>query len=162
MLPTQGEIQFSEHAVLYDMLVPKDHVLRQINDLIDFGFVYRGRGCRPRLHSGCCQMALPRNHGNGFPRKGGFAGRVGTENAHRSTFRCNRGKSRNCVWCHRPPLLVVDVGGLPFVLGRFVAAGMAQNCIVCVRPYSSRKMRLYWFWQNLQNIAKMFIFASWT
>ena len=40
MLPTQGKIQFSEHAVLYDMLVPKNHVLRQINDLIDFSFVY--------------------------------------------------------------------------------------------------------------------------
>ena len=39
MLPTQGKIQFSEHAVLYDMLVPKNHVLRQINDLIDFSFV---------------------------------------------------------------------------------------------------------------------------
>ena len=40
MLPAQGKIQFSEHAVLYDMLVPKNHVLRQINDLIDFSFVY--------------------------------------------------------------------------------------------------------------------------
>ena len=40
MLPIQGEIQFSEHAVLYDKLVPKDHLLRQINDLIDFNFVY--------------------------------------------------------------------------------------------------------------------------
>ena len=40
MLPSQGKIQFSEHAVLYDMLVPKNHVLRQINDLIDFSFVY--------------------------------------------------------------------------------------------------------------------------
>ena len=40
MLPTQGEIQFSEHAVLYDKLVPKNHLLRQINDLIDFSFVY--------------------------------------------------------------------------------------------------------------------------
>lgn len=39
MLPAQGKIQFSEHAVLYDMLVPKNHVLRQINDLIDFSFV---------------------------------------------------------------------------------------------------------------------------
>ena len=39
MLPKQGKIQFSEHAVLYDMLVPKNHVLRQINDLIDFSFV---------------------------------------------------------------------------------------------------------------------------
>lgn len=40
MLPIQGEIQFSEHAVLYDKLVPKNHLLRQINDLIDFSFVY--------------------------------------------------------------------------------------------------------------------------
>ena len=40
MLPIQGEIQFSEHAVLYDKLVPKSHLLRQINDLIDFSFVY--------------------------------------------------------------------------------------------------------------------------
>ena len=40
MLPTRGVIQFSEHAVLYDKLVPKNHLLRQINDLIDFSFVY--------------------------------------------------------------------------------------------------------------------------
>ena len=40
MLPNQGTIQFSEHSVLYDMLIPKNHLLRQINDLIDFNFVY--------------------------------------------------------------------------------------------------------------------------
>ena len=40
MLPIQGEIQFSEHSVLYDKLVPKNHLLRQINELVDFGFVY--------------------------------------------------------------------------------------------------------------------------
>lgn len=40
MLPLQQEIQYSEHSVLYDKLVPKDHLLRQINDLIDFDFVY--------------------------------------------------------------------------------------------------------------------------
>ena len=40
MIPTQGKIQFSEHAVLYDKLVPQNHLLRQINDLIDFSFVY--------------------------------------------------------------------------------------------------------------------------
>ena len=41
MLPNQGTIQFSEHSVLYDMLIPKDHLLRKINDLIDFNFVYK-------------------------------------------------------------------------------------------------------------------------
>ena len=40
MLPTQGKIQFSEHAVLYDILIPKNHLLRQINELIDFSFIY--------------------------------------------------------------------------------------------------------------------------
>lgn len=40
MLPTQGKMQFSEHAVLYDMLIPKNHLLRQINELIDFSFIY--------------------------------------------------------------------------------------------------------------------------
>ena len=32
-------LQFSDHAVLYDMLSPQDHLLRKINDLIDFQFV---------------------------------------------------------------------------------------------------------------------------
>lgn len=41
MLPGQGKIQFSEHSVLYEMLIPKNHLLRQINDLIDFSFVYK-------------------------------------------------------------------------------------------------------------------------
>ena len=34
MLPNQGTIQFSEHSVLYDMLIPKNHLLRKINELI--------------------------------------------------------------------------------------------------------------------------------
>lgn len=41
MLPAQGIFQFSNHAVLYDMLIPKDHLLRQINELVDFEFVYK-------------------------------------------------------------------------------------------------------------------------
>lgn len=41
MLPVQGSFQFSDHAVLYDMLIPKDHLLRQINELVDFEFVYK-------------------------------------------------------------------------------------------------------------------------
>lgn len=41
MLPVQGAMQFSDHSVLYDLLIPKDHLLRKINDLIDFNFVYK-------------------------------------------------------------------------------------------------------------------------
>lgn len=40
MLPIRGEVQFSGHAVLYDKLVPKKHLLRQNNYLIGLSFVY--------------------------------------------------------------------------------------------------------------------------
>ena len=40
MLPSQGRIQFSEHSVLYEKLIPRNHLLRQINELVDFSFVY--------------------------------------------------------------------------------------------------------------------------
>lgn len=40
MLDIQGQIKFSEHAVLYDMLIPKDNKYRLIDELIDFSFIY--------------------------------------------------------------------------------------------------------------------------
>ena len=40
MLNTQQRIKFSEHAVLYDMLIPKDNKYRLIDELIDFSFIY--------------------------------------------------------------------------------------------------------------------------
>lgn len=40
MLNIQSKIQFSEHAVLYDMLIPKDHKFRRFLSLVDFSFVY--------------------------------------------------------------------------------------------------------------------------
>ena len=40
MLNQQQTIPLSIHSELYDLLIPKDHLLRQINDLIDFSFVY--------------------------------------------------------------------------------------------------------------------------
>ena len=40
MLNTQQTIKFSEHAVLYDMLIPKDNKYRLIDELIDFSFIY--------------------------------------------------------------------------------------------------------------------------
>jgi hypothetical protein len=40
MLNIQGEIKFSEYAVLYDMLIPKDNKYRLIDELIDFSFIY--------------------------------------------------------------------------------------------------------------------------
>ncbi|MBF2709299.1 IS1182 family transposase [Flavobacterium soyangense] len=40
MLVQQQTIDFSEHSSLYDLIVPKDNLLRKINDLIDFSFIY--------------------------------------------------------------------------------------------------------------------------
>ena len=40
MLVQQQKIQFSEHSSLYDLIVPKNNLLRKINELIDFSFIY--------------------------------------------------------------------------------------------------------------------------
>ena len=40
MLVQQQQIQFSEHSSLYDLIIPKDNLLRKINELIDFSFIY--------------------------------------------------------------------------------------------------------------------------
>ena len=40
MLVQQQTIQFSEHSSLYDLIVPEHNLLRKINDLVDFSFIY--------------------------------------------------------------------------------------------------------------------------
>ncbi|MFZ2284870.1 MAG: IS1182 family transposase [Lutibacter sp.] len=40
MLLRQNKIQFSDYGSLYDLIVPKANLLRKINELIDFSFVY--------------------------------------------------------------------------------------------------------------------------
>lgn len=40
MLTQQQSIPFTAFAGLYDIVVPKNHMLRQINELIDFSFIY--------------------------------------------------------------------------------------------------------------------------
>jgi len=40
MLLQQQKIQFSEFSRLYDVIVTKENLLRKINELIDFGFIY--------------------------------------------------------------------------------------------------------------------------
>lgn len=40
MIRDQKEIVFSKYKELYDIVVPKSHFLRQLNDLVDFSFVY--------------------------------------------------------------------------------------------------------------------------
>lgn len=40
MLVQQQKIQLSTYSSLYDLIVPKDNLLRKINELIDFTFIY--------------------------------------------------------------------------------------------------------------------------
>lgn len=40
MLVRQQTIRFSEHSTLYDLIVPKENILRKVNDLINFSFIY--------------------------------------------------------------------------------------------------------------------------
>lgn len=40
MLNPQQKKQFSTYSSLYDLIVPKENLLRKINDLIDFSFIY--------------------------------------------------------------------------------------------------------------------------
>jgi len=39
MLPLQQTIQFSDYPDLYDLIIPQDNLLRQINDMVDFSFI---------------------------------------------------------------------------------------------------------------------------
>lgn len=42
MLLQQQTFQLSSYSSLYDLIVPQDNLLRKINDLIDFSFIYEG------------------------------------------------------------------------------------------------------------------------
>lgn len=41
MLSKQTELNISKYSELYDILIPKDHELRRLTELVDFSFVYR-------------------------------------------------------------------------------------------------------------------------
>ena len=41
MLSQEQELVLSEYSGLYDIVVPQDNLLRRINALIDFSFVYQ-------------------------------------------------------------------------------------------------------------------------
>lgn len=40
MFQPQISFAYSPYTELYDLIVPKDNMLRQINELVDFSFVY--------------------------------------------------------------------------------------------------------------------------
>ncbi len=40
MLKEQQSLDMNKHNKLYSLIIPQDHLLRQIDDLVDFSFVY--------------------------------------------------------------------------------------------------------------------------
>jgi len=40
MLVTQGSLMISNYSGIYDIVVPEDHILRKIKELVDFSFIY--------------------------------------------------------------------------------------------------------------------------
>ena len=40
MVTTTTQQKLSEHIALYDLIIPENNLLRRINNLIDFSFVY--------------------------------------------------------------------------------------------------------------------------
>ncbi|ETP68102.1 hypothetical protein G159_13680, partial [Planococcus glaciei CHR43] len=39
MMPDRPSMKPSPYAALYDIVIPKDHIFRRINELVDFSFV---------------------------------------------------------------------------------------------------------------------------
>jgi transposase/IS5 family transposase len=52
MIQQQQELMISPYAALYDIVVPKDNMLRQINALVDFSFIYEELKSKYCLHNG--------------------------------------------------------------------------------------------------------------
>ena len=40
MINNQMSLKLSPHMDLYDLIIPQDHLLRRINTMVDFSFVY--------------------------------------------------------------------------------------------------------------------------
>lgn len=63
MISNQESLQLSPYMAIYDLVVPKDNMLRQINELVDFTFILEelkskyclvnGRNAIPPLREGC-------------------------------------------------------------------------------------------------------------
>ena len=52
MLSSQLKLSLSYYSDLYDMIVPKDHILRKIRELVDFSFIYDELKNKYRLDNG--------------------------------------------------------------------------------------------------------------
>lgn len=53
MLHQQDSFPLSPYSTLYDIVVPKDNLLRQIQEVVDFSFIYHELKETYCLHHGC-------------------------------------------------------------------------------------------------------------
>jgi hypothetical protein len=60
MLVQQQQIQFSAFSGLYDLVVPRDNLLRKINEVIDFTFIYEELTGKYCLNNGRTAESLVR------------------------------------------------------------------------------------------------------
>lgn len=121
MLEQQQAISFSDYSSLYDLIIPKDNLLRQINDLMDFSFVYQ------ELQDKYC-------HDNG---------RTGHKTAHSSFF----GYKTHMAMSDERIITAATVTSsekgdgqqLPELIKKTEEAGMEVDSIVADKAYSSKE-----------------------
>ncbi len=61
MLLPQQEIHFSSFSALYDLVIPKEHLLRKINELVDFSFIYeelKNKYCHNNGRTAACPVRM--------------------------------------------------------------------------------------------------------
>jgi transposase/IS5 family transposase len=61
MISIQEELNLSPLSVIYDLVVPKDNLLRQINDLVDFSFVFdelKSKYCHDNGRMAICPIRM--------------------------------------------------------------------------------------------------------
>jgi transposase len=61
MLLPQQEIHFSSFSALYDLVIPKEHLLRKINELVDFSFIYeelKNKYCHSNGRTAACPVRM--------------------------------------------------------------------------------------------------------
>ena len=54
MLSSQLKLNLSYYSDLNDRIIPKNHILRKINDIVDFSFVYKELESKYCLNNGRC------------------------------------------------------------------------------------------------------------
>ena len=95
MRKSEQTISFSDYSSLYDLIIPKDNLLRQITDLVDFSFVWETVDCLHNIVNCTAFMlkSLLAMWKNGF-HNADF-GRETRQLAHRYPYRSRKSEQQN-------------------------------------------------------------------